>query len=99
MASGDDIQAGRITAGEKTTDLIAQIPTGDSPPPSLSLGGAGVTGFGGPNQGPGVIGKGGGGDKGDQEELVLAARGRWHGTPFPSRGPWCWNVRPRRLTR
>src|SRR5215813_1681597 len=33
MASGDDIQAGRITAAEQTTDLIAQIPTGNNPPP------------------------------------------------------------------
>jgi len=33
MASGDDIQAGRITAAEKTTDLIAQRPTGNNPPP------------------------------------------------------------------
>jgi hypothetical protein len=33
MASGDDIEAGRITAAEETTDLIAQIPTGDNPPP------------------------------------------------------------------
>jgi len=27
MASGDDIEAGRITAGESTTDLIAQRPS------------------------------------------------------------------------
>src|SRR6476661_5400865 len=96
MASGDDIQAGRITAAEETTDLIAQIPTGDNPPPFAgdvifrvspqqggetkpsqtlnaifgkggngnipSPGGTGVTGIGGPNQGIGVIGRGGGGD-------------------------------------
>lgn len=98
MASGDDIQAGRITAAEETTDLIAQIPTADDPPPfngdvifrvspqqagetkpSQTLnaiwgkggnglvpspGGTGVTGIGSPNQGTGVVGRGGGDDQG-----------------------------------
>src|SRR4051812_36132029 len=99
MASGDDIVAGDITAAEKTTDLIAQIPTGDTadfdgeiifrvgpqqggetrPSQTLhgivgigwngsalqrSLGGTGVTGIGGPNQGTGVVGKGGADNRG-----------------------------------
>jgi hypothetical protein len=33
MASGDDVKAGDITAAEKTTVLLGQIPTGDNPPP------------------------------------------------------------------
>jgi hypothetical protein len=109
MASGDDIQAGRITAAEETTHLIAQIPTGDHPPPFdgdiilevspqqagvtkpeqtlnailgkggngpiPSPGGTGVTGIGGPNQGTGVIGRGGGDDQGQGGIGVIAKGG------------------------
>ena len=32
MASGDDVKAGNITAAEKTTVLLAQVPTGDPTP-------------------------------------------------------------------
>src|SRR6476661_3640363 len=116
MASGDDIQAGRITAAEETTDLIAQIPTGDNPPPFAgdiifrvspqqagetkpsqtlnailgkggngnvpSPGGAGVTGIGGPNQGTGVVGRGGGDDQGQGGIGVLGNGGATQGPTF-----------------
>ncbi len=125
MASGDDIVSGAITAAERTTDLIAQIPSegnvnfdgdiifrvgpqqGGETRPSQTLhgivgigwngsvvqgsqGGTGVTGIGGPNQGTGIVGKGGGDNRGSGGIGVLGVGGSAIGPEFapvdPGRG-------------